>query len=135
MSPLKILLISLVGFIVASSALAAISAGDLRYLIAGPLLAILGWFFYPVAVIFVAGQWWVYTALGRSRRAAVWILGVWPAINAGLFMLIGPREAGSEFRWALAYGISAAIGAVTTARLIIGWQPGRAPRGDPSTEP
>ena len=103
-----VLALTLAVHLIGSTALAVITGGPAMVL-AGPVLALFGWFFLPVEFVAVAAQWLLYSAFSFSRRAYWVLLGVSVILVPGLVALNPIKEQGSEVRWTIAYLTGAAL--------------------------
>ena len=103
-----VVLASTVGCHLVGSTILAVVTGGPKAILAGPVLALFGWFFLPIEFLGVVVQWAWFAAGSFSVRTFKAILLVSTLLVPTLVAVLGPKEQLSEVQWALGYGLGTA---------------------------
>jgi hypothetical protein len=111
---LKILLIALVSFFLGCAAFVGVVSGPLAIL-ASPLFAVFGWFYFPMVLLAAAVLWAIYSPTIASIHYSIIFIAISSIFGAVLMALIGSCEQGATSTWTGAYiAAGAAVGFVSS---------------------
>jgi hypothetical protein len=113
---LRVILISLCCFFGGSALLFGITGGW-RALLFSPILSVFGWFYYIVALVFVAFMWWLFTPTWSASSRALFIVGS-AAVGALGMSLIGIYPIDESSIWRIAYIVSGGFSTGLSAFLV-----------------
>ena len=105
-TPFFILGLSVASFLFAACLLGAFISGPLCFL-AGPIIALFGWFYFPIVLLLHVSAWFA------SSRANLWLRHRWVFPLAGslfaaiLFAIIGVKEQGHVLHYTVANSLAA----------------------------
>ena len=115
---LNVILISLCCFFGGSALLFGITGG-VRAFLFSPILAVFGWFFYPLALIYVALIWWMFApAWGIPIRVLFIVLSAVIGAVGMLSLGFNMVETHKEWTWRIAYCVSGGISTGLSAFLV-----------------
>ncbi len=83
---------------------------------AAPVMAFFGWPFLIPESVWATIQWYAYSPRQTPRRIV--FLAISAALAAIIVSLIGPKEQGSELRWAIGYAVGAGAAAIVSGLVV-----------------
>ena len=117
----KIIGIALISFLVGAAALFG-CIGGLLGVVFSPLLSVLGWFYFPIALLATSVMWTIYRPISTSPARRTGFIAVAGIFGAGLMQLIGVRESSGGIPWTTGFLLGGGLGGIVAAYLITRWR-------------
>lgn len=113
----KIFACSLLSMLLGAAILGLLIGGFYGF-IGAPVLMCFGWFYFPVILVLEGIAFWAWHYWKKRSYGRGYFFLVAGIIGGIVFSLIGIKEVGSEWKWTIAYAVSAFIAAQVSCFLI-----------------